>query len=183
MHGGGGRNAADRPAPQGEGICLVIASRPVADFVLIDANSRGAYTAIRGLPGILKETVPLLPSRSVRRLALDLLKVSAIGPEIEVALEKCQGAWRPTDRAGGAFVDPREHDDDRQPAVRARAGAEHAGHGQRAGPGREEQRGHVWPRGRRQAARQELLPRLRQVQLALPQQALKGAWHLRCARG
>ena len=75
----------------GEGVCMILASRPVADFVLIDANSRGAYTQFRQLHGVLKETVPLLPPRSVRRLACDLLQVSAISPEIELALDKCQG--------------------------------------------------------------------------------------------
>lgn len=75
----------------GKGLGMVISSRPVADFVLIDANSRDSYMNFRRLPGVRKLSCPPLPPRMVRQVAQELMRVDAIGPDIEIALEKAQG--------------------------------------------------------------------------------------------
>jgi len=75
----------------GKGLGVVLASRPVTDFVLIDANSRDSYLSFQKLPGVKRLKVPELPPRFVRQLAIEIMKVDVIAPDIEIALEKAQG--------------------------------------------------------------------------------------------
>jgi len=75
----------------GKGLGVVLASRPVTDFVLIDANSRDAYMNFKRLPGVKLLQMPALPAKFVRQLAMEVMKVDVIGPDIEIALEKAQG--------------------------------------------------------------------------------------------
>lgn len=75
----------------GKGLGIILSSRPVTDFVLIDANSRDCFLSFKKLPGIKKLLMPMLPPRFVRQLALEVLKVDTIMPDIEIALEKAQG--------------------------------------------------------------------------------------------
>lgn len=80
-----------------KGLSVVLASRPISDFVLIDANSRKSYLECQKIAGVLKFTVPVLPPRFVRQLAIEVIAKSkglqrvAIGVDIEIALEKAQG--------------------------------------------------------------------------------------------
>ncbi|KAH9261183.1 hypothetical protein BASA81_000887 [Batrachochytrium salamandrivorans] len=75
----------------GLGLTLILASRPVADFVLIDANSRESFGEFKKLPHVLKLQCPALPPKMARKVALDIFKVKYFGSEIDIALEKAQG--------------------------------------------------------------------------------------------
>ena len=74
-------------------VSLVLASRRLVAFVLIDVSSRDSFLAFKRLPNVLKLNVPLLPRRAVEFLARDTLLCpeQPLDPFILVALERCQG--------------------------------------------------------------------------------------------
>ena len=74
-----------------KGGSVVLVSRPVDEFVLIDPVARSMYEDFARIDHVIEERVEPLTAEQVHALTLAYLGVKSIPPEIEITTRKCQG--------------------------------------------------------------------------------------------